>query len=83
MLVSRGRLELDREPLEWMEDALAEHQIELLPLTPAIGALSVSYGALHGDPCDRIIVATAQVHSASLVSKDSMIGDSKIVPVVW
>ena len=83
MLVSQGRLELDRDPLEWMEDSLVEHEIELLPLTPAIGVASVSLAEFHGDPADRMIVATAQVHSAPLVTKDRAITESKLVSVVW
>ena len=83
MLVSRGRLELDRDPLQWMEDSLAEHDIELLPLTPAIGVASVALGDFHGDPADRLIVATALVHSATLVTKDWAIAESRRVSVVW
>ncbi len=83
MLVARGRLELDRNPLEWMEDALSLHEIELLPLTPTIGVVSASLGEFQGDPADRLIVATAQVHSATLVTKDRAITDSKLVSVAW
>lgn len=40
-------------------------------------------GALHGDPGDRLIVATALVHGAKLVTRDARISDSGLVPVGW
>ena len=83
MLVSRGRLELDRDPLAWMEESLRTNAIELLPLTPTIGVVSVAFGGFHGDPTDRLILATTQVHGATLVTKDQAIIDSGLVPVVW
>ena len=83
MLVSRGRLELDRDPLEWMEESLRTNDIELLPLTPTIGVVSVAFGGFHWDPTDRLILATTQVHGATLVTKDQAIIDSGLVPVVW
>ncbi|MBI5509343.1 MAG: type II toxin-antitoxin system VapC family toxin [Deltaproteobacteria bacterium] len=83
MLVSRGRLALDRDPLAWMEESLRTNDIELLPLTPTIGVVSVAYGGFRGDPVDRVIVATAQVHAATLVTKDHAIIEAGLVPVVW
>ena len=36
MLVAKRRLELDRDSLEWMKQALALPRVELLPISPAI-----------------------------------------------
>ena len=35
-LAARGRISLDRSPLQWMDDALALPRVDLLPLTPAV-----------------------------------------------
>jgi PIN domain nuclease of toxin-antitoxin system len=84
MLVERGRIALDRDPQSWIETSLAEFRIELLPLTPAIAVRSTQLGpGFHGDPADRLIVATALVHSATIVSKDQRLRDYPMVATVW
>lgn len=83
MLSSRGRIELDRDPISWMEDSLATEGIELLPLTPAVAVASTQLGDFHGDPADRLIVGTALVHSAVLISKDDRIRGSDRIEIVW
>ena len=84
MLVEKRRFSLDRELLPWMQEALADPRLELLPLTAAVVATAHQLrGALDGDPGDRIITATALVEGAKLVTKDTRITDSGLVSVVW
>jgi len=84
MLVAKGRLELDRDVLTWIDQALALPRVELLPLTPRIAVGSVALGDdFQGDPADRIIVATARELDAKLVTRDGPIRDSKKVECVW
>ena len=84
MLVEKQRLRLDRELLPWMQAALADPRMEVLPLTPAVVAAAHQLrGALAGDPGDRLIVATALVEGARLVTRDEKITESGIVPVTW
>ena len=83
MLVQKKRIAIDRGALEWMEQALAQPRFELLPLTPAVAVTSTQLGGFHGDPADRQIVATALVHSARLVTKDSNIHKCDMVETVW
>lgn len=84
LLVEKRRLSLDRELLPWIQDALADPRLELLPLTPAVVSMAHQLrGALDGDPGDRLIVATAVVEGAKLVTKDARIADSGVVSVVW
>lgn len=80
---SRGRISLDRDPLEWLEQALALPRAELLPLTPRIAVRATRLGAFHGDPADRLIVATAITESATLVTKDRHIRAYPSVDSVW
>jgi PIN domain nuclease of toxin-antitoxin system len=81
--IARGRLTVDRAPLEWLEQALALPRVELLPLTPAIAVRAAHLGAFHGDPADRLIVATAIEHSGTLVSRDRRIRAYAGVTSVW
>jgi PIN domain nuclease of toxin-antitoxin system len=70
-LVARRRIELDRPILDWLDDALAEPKVELLPISPAIAVKAATLGdGFQGDPADRLIVATAVLHSATLLTKD-------------
>lgn len=81
--VSRGRITLDRAPLEWIEQALALPRIELVPLTPAIAVKATQLGSFHGDPADRVIVATAILAAATLVTKDRNIRAYGALSSVW
>jgi PIN domain nuclease of toxin-antitoxin system len=83
MLSVRGRIELDRDPVTWMEDSFSSLGIELLPLTPAVAVLAGQFQSLHGDPADRLIVATALAHGAVLLTRDEKLRDSDVVRTMW
>lgn len=83
-LVAKGRISLDRDPLEWLEDALAMPKVELVPLTPSIAVTATRLGSdFPGDPADRVIAATSILESAPLVTKDSRIHSCAAVNTVW
>jgi PIN domain nuclease of toxin-antitoxin system len=72
MLVSRGRLTFACDVQAWLDEALAQPGIMLAPLSPVIAVDSVRLpGTMHGDPADRIIVATARHLRATLVTADT------------
>ena len=76
MLVSKGRLALDRDVGEWLGAALALPGIRLAPLAPEIAVASTRLpGDLHADPADRIIAATARHIDAVLVTEDQRLLD--------
>ncbi|MCK5690335.1 type II toxin-antitoxin system VapC family toxin [Myxococcota bacterium] len=84
MLVQKERITVDRPPLEWIQNSLALHKINLLPLTPEISVRSTQLGTtFHGDPADRIIVATALTTSSKLVTKDQKIHAWDHMLSVW
>ena len=83
MLAARGRIALDRDPIDWMDAAFDSEEIHLLPLTPAVAVNSTELGEFHGDPADRLIVATAISHGAMLVTRDERIRSSHLVRVLW
>lgn len=83
-LAARGRLVLDRDVALWLEQSLALPGFELVPLTPAIAARACALGLdFHKDPHDRMIVATALVLGASLVTADQEIQSAGLVTTVW
>lgn len=57
---------------------------EVLPITPAIAELSVSFSAnFPRDPSDRLIAATALAHNLPLITSDNRIHKSGEVPCIW
>ncbi len=75
-LVSQGRLTLHRPMPEWFAGALEGSGVRLLPLTPAIAIESNHLpGTFHRDPADCIIVATAHMHGARLLTIDRRISN--------
>lgn len=74
MLVEKGRLILGRDPLDWIEAALAEPGVHLAPISPEIGVEAGRLPAsIHGDPADRIIIATARHMGCPLLTTDRKI----------
>jgi PIN domain nuclease of toxin-antitoxin system len=74
MLQSKGRIQIS-EPLEsWLEKSINAPGIRAINLSPKIIAESVNLpGDFHSDPSDRLIVASARVYGATLVTQDQQI----------
>ena len=71
LLVSKGRLTLHKDVGEWLTQAFSLPGIRLQPLNVAIAVASSRLpGTPHGDPADRIIMATARYLGAQLVTAD-------------
>lgn len=69
--VSKGRLSLPVAPLDFIERFIERMQVRLSPLTPAILVSSSNLpGNIHGDPMDRILIATARALDLVLVTSD-------------
>ena len=85
MLVSKGRIELDRDPRRWIRQALAQPGVLAIPLTPSAAADAglLSGDGFPGDPADRMIYATARERGAKLISKDSAIRAFDPRGVLW
>lgn len=83
MLHAKGRLTLDRPFDSWIREAAAANVIRVLPLDVevviAVNALPRSF---HGDPADRLIVATARAHDIPLATHDTAIRRSRVT-TVW
>jgi len=74
MLQSKGRIQIS-EPLEiWLEKSINAPGVRTINLSPKIIAESVNLpGEFHADPSDRLIVASARIYGATLVTRDQLI----------
>jgi PIN domain nuclease of toxin-antitoxin system len=82
-LVSLGRLAVTVPLREWLEHAAAPPLVRRCPISPAVAAAVATLPAdFHRDPADRLIVATAQVQGATLLTRDKRIVEAKLVPTV-
>lgn len=82
MLHSKGRLTLDRPFATWLREASAPGLVVLHPLdVEVVVALDQLPTNFHGDPADRLIVATALAHRLHLATQDRAIRSSGIVPI--
>ena len=80
MLASKGRLELNAPLTHWLPTAAATEAVTVLPLgVDVILALAALPTGFHGNPADRIIVATARAHGLPLATRDSNIRRSRTV----
>ncbi len=76
MLESRGRIVLAAPLVQWVRAALAAPGLGLAPLEPEIAVESCRLPPpFHDDPADRMIVATARVAGATLLTRDRRILD--------
>jgi PIN domain nuclease of toxin-antitoxin system len=72
MLVQKGRLHLTPDVDNWISANL-NRTVELEPLSPAICIASSRLSEFHGDPADRLIVATAMTLGLPLMTADKKI----------
>ena len=74
MLEIKGRITLPNDCLAWINSALKAPGIILESITPEIAIFSSRLpGNFHGDPADRIIVTTARILDAILITADKKI----------
>jgi PIN domain nuclease of toxin-antitoxin system len=72
LLVSKKRIDLHQDPMEWVNAALSLSGVHLVPLEPEIAVASTRLPfEMHADPADRILVATARHQGATLVTADT------------
>lgn len=74
MLHARGRISLTGAVEEWVRDALRAPGMRLLELAPEIAIESTRLpDGPHGDPADRILIASARFTQGRLVTCDRKI----------
>jgi PIN domain nuclease of toxin-antitoxin system len=75
MLVAKARIGLDRPTAAWVNDFLATDRVGIAELTPAVAVGAGELDGFHGDPADRMIVASALAAGLPLITKDGKIGE--------
>ena len=74
MLVAKSRVNLSQSIHQWINNSLSQPGVNLSPILPEI-AIESSFlpGDFHGDPADRIIVATARINNLIVFTRDKKI----------
>lgn len=72
MLAVKGRISLAQPVSRWM-DSLLENGLQEIAVSGVLGVIAAEMQDFHGDPADRIIVATTIDNSACLVTADEKI----------
>lgn len=84
MLIAKERLSISCDGREWLEEALDDPFLEVVPLSTKVCWESTHLpGDFHSDPADRLIVASARICKAALLSKDAHIRKYSHVKTIW
>jgi PIN domain nuclease of toxin-antitoxin system len=80
MLHAKRRLQLPLRFADWLAQAADDRTISVVPLDiDVIVALDALPKSFHGDPADRLIVATARARKLPLATRDATIRKSRAV----
>jgi PIN domain nuclease of toxin-antitoxin system len=83
-LVEKNKIRLSVGMDQWVAQALDMHQFQFLPLSPEIAIESTRLPPpFHQDPADQIIVASARLFDATLLTVDQLILDYPHVRTLW
>jgi PIN domain nuclease of toxin-antitoxin system len=80
--VSVRKLSLSQPYRQWMNKAIADLGLTLLPITVEYADVQAALPRHHGDPFDRMLAAQAQVENVPLVSAD-LVFDQYGVNRIW
>lgn len=79
----KGKLALPLPARGWLREAFQIYAVRELPVTSEIAALAPDVTVSHADPCDRIIIATAQVYKLPVVTSDRRIAECADINILW
>lgn len=89
MLITKGRLTMDRDLHQWASDLFTDEQVVEAPLTSqaAVNAGLLSEAGHKGDPADAMLYCTAIDMGIPLISKDGRLRafarEDRRAKVVW
>lgn len=84
MLVQKGRIQIATDCQSFINLLLQANKIRIIPISPQIATQSVQLSSLvNKDPADRLIVATAIVEYATLVTADRDLRSAPIITTLW
>lgn len=76
--VGLKKLTLSTSYRQWMNKAIADLGLTLLPITVEYAGAQAELPRHHGDPFDRLLAAQAQVEDVPVVSADEVFDEYKI-----
>ncbi len=79
----KRRLTLPMAPERWYPAVLKRHGVREIPIDGEIATRSALLPSVHGDPADRIILATAMIGNFVIVTPDEIFREYRNVKVVW
>jgi len=79
----KGRIQLLSSVESWIPDAVRLHHLTLLPLELGPAAAAGTFPWIHSDPFDRILVATALLHSLPIITADETIAKYPGIRTLW
>ena len=83
-LVQLGKFKINCDGLKWISLALDLPGLKLVDLSPEITWHSTNLpGPIHRDPADQIIIATARLIDAKIITKDRLIDQYEFVGSIW
>src|SRR4030042_2532452 len=71
ILVERGRIILETDPINWLRNVYAKIPFKEAPINHAVAIQSRTIDLHHQDPADRFLAATAVVYGLTLVTADA------------
>ena len=79
-LYSLGRIRLATPLRKWLDKAVAPPLVQRQSISPAVAAeVAALPDSFHRDPADRILVATARLLEATLLTQDRRIVNADLV----
>ena len=70
--VAQGKLSLPSRPAEWLATIVEHHDLRELPVDLAAAVRATELPAIHADPVDRILIATAEARNLPVVTRDAV-----------
>jgi len=84
MLIQKGRIHVSTDVQTFLNLVLQANNIQLVSISPEIATQSVQLPAtVNSDPADRLIMATAIVKQATLVTADRNLRSASQISTIW
>lgn len=84
MLLQKGRLQVQTDPLTFINLVLQANKVRVQAITPFIAILATQFPAqINQDPADRLIAATTLAEHATLVTADRNLQTAGLIPTLW
>ncbi|MCB0107339.1 MAG: PIN domain-containing protein, partial [Caldilineaceae bacterium] len=82
--IQKGRIQVSTDIQSFLNLVLQANNIQLIPISTEIATQSVQLPTtVNSDPADRLIVATAIVKKATLVTADHNLRSTSQIPTIW